>query len=218
MKTRIALVLSALLMPATLPAQPLFSFEGNTDGWVVSGFNSKPVTLGNSSVGATHGSQSLAVTQTGDNFSWNTLRNNSGTDAFYAAMNAASANEAGYTLELDVTYRDADIPNGTFLNLSLWMNSDNGFRDIHSQALTTTMEDKSVHLSIPLTSFSGTDELASNSSYYQLGIGMNGDWGTGAATVYFDNINIQAVPEPSTLALLAIASLGGFWVLRRRYV
>jgi hypothetical protein len=216
MKTRSYLAAAiALLTPLTLRAQPLFSFESGTDGFVVSGFNAQPVALGTSPIGATHGSQALAITQTGGAFSWNAKRDNAGADAFYNAMNAAAANESLWTLEMDVTYRDADIPNGTFLNLSLWVNSDNTFRDIHSQAFTTTMEDKLVHLAIPLTSFSGTDELAVNSSFYQFGIGMNGNWGPGNATIYIDNIQLTLIPEPSTIALL-VSGLGGLLLFRTR--
>jgi hypothetical protein len=218
MKTKNCFRLAAIALAIPLPvhAQPLFSFESGTDGFAVSGFNGQPVTLGTSTIGATHGSQALAITQTGGAFSWNAKRDNAGFDAFYNAMNAAAANESLWTLEMDVTYRDADIPNGTFLNLSLWVNSDNTFRDIHSQAFTTTMEDKLVHLSIPLTSFSGTDELAVNSSFYQFGIGMNGNWGPGAATIYIDNVALVPVPEPSVLAFLGIGGLAGIVALRRR--
>jgi len=180
----------------------------------VSGFNSRPVTLGTSTVGATHGNQALAITQAGGAFSWNVKRDNAGFDTFYDAINAAAADESLWTLEMDVTYRDADIPNGSFFNLSLWINSDNSFRDIHGQAFTTTMEDRQIHLSIPLTSFSGTDQLAVNSTFYQFGIGMNGDWGAGNATIYIDNIQLIAIPEPSIMPLGALAGLA--LLLRRR--
>ncbi len=201
---------------ASAQGQGLFSFETGQDGWIVSGFNARPVTLGTSTVGATAGSRSLTISQTGDGFSWNALRNSSGQDAFYNAMNSAAADESLWMLEFDVTYRDADIPNGTFLNLSLWMNSDNTFRDIHSQGFTTTAEDRSVHMAIPLNSFSGTDELAVNSSFYQLGIGMNGNWGAGAATIHVDNFALSPVPEPSAVALLAVGGCLGVALLRRR--
>lgn len=218
MKTRFYSLLTGALLTGALSVhgQLLFNFETGLDGWILSGFNAKPVTLANSTFGATAGSQSLAITQTGDGFSWNTLRNNSGTDAFYNAMNTAAANESVWTLEFDVTYRDVDIPNGTFLNLSLWVNSDNGFRDIHSQGFTTTAEDRTIHVAVPLTSLSGTDQLAVNSSFYQMGIGMNGNWGAGPATIYVDNISLTPVPEPSTIAMLSVGGLLGLALLRRR--
>jgi hypothetical protein len=42
---------------------------------------------------------------------------------------------------------------------------------------------------------------------------MNGDGS--AATVYFDNISITPVPEPTSLSLLALAA-PALWVIRRR--
>jgi hypothetical protein len=216
MKISTFILASPLLFLGVAPVQAVLvsSFEGGLDGWVVSGFNAQPVTLANSTNGATDGTQSLAVTQTGGGFSWNAKRDNAGNDAFYAAMNGASTNESLWTLELDVTYRDVDIPNGSFLNLSLWINSDNQFKNVHSLALTNTQEDRQVHLAIPLPDF-GADALATNSSFYQMGIGMNGDWGPGNATVYFDNVQLTVIPEPA-IGGLGLLALGAALIRRRR--
>jgi len=219
MKTQSYALLGTLLLVSvsTAQAQPLFSFESDLDGWVLSGFNAKPVTLGTSATGATHGLRSLTLTQTGGGFSWNAKRDNSGQDAFAVAMNQAALNPNLWRLELDVTYRDADIPDGsvTYLNLSLWMNSDAGFKNVHSLAFTGGHEDTTKNLSIALTDFAATP-LAPNSSFYQLGIGMNGDWGDGSAVVYFDNIRLTPVPEPSTVALLSLGGVAGLGALLRR--
>lgn len=219
MKTQSYTLLSAILLAtgSAAQAQPLFTFESGLDGWTSSGFNARPVTLGTSPIGATHGLQALTLTQTGDGFSWNAKRDNIGQDAFALAMNQAALNPAQWRLELDVTYRDADIPDGsvTFLNLSLWMNSDAGFKNVHSLAFTGGHEDTTKNISVPLTDFAATP-LAVNSSFYQLGIGMNGNWGAGSAVVYFDNIRLTPVPEPSTVALLSLGAVAGLGALLRR--
>jgi hypothetical protein len=43
---------------------------------------------------------------------------------------------------------------------------------------------------------------------------MNGDGS--AATVYFDNISITPVPEPTTVSLLGLA-VPALWMIRRRH-
>ena len=192
-----------LMSISTTHAVQLFSFESGLEGWEVSGFNSQPVSLATSFFGATAGVQSLRITQTGQGFSYDAKRFDiPGQNPFYDAMNLAAVDESLWTLELDVTYRDVDIPNGNFLNMTFWINSTNGFRNFQPSEFTNTVEDRTVHLSIPLTSFSGTDELAANSPYYEMGIGLNGDWGVGNATIYVDNI--QLVPEPSSSLLVGL--------------
>ena len=218
MKTKVCLLtLLFLNSVAMLHAQAVFSFEGGLDGWTTSGFNAKPASLGVSPTGATDGAQALFITQTGDGFSWNASRTSSNAtpDAFYAAMNTAAANESLWTLEFDVTYVNVEIPDAGFLNLSLWINSDNGFRDIHGLGTTSTLADETRHVTIPFSSFSGgPDTLATSSSFYQMGIAMNGNWGSGDATIHVDKI--QVVPEPST-GLLVLASLFVVFAARRRH-
>lgn len=204
-------------------AQALFTFESGPDGWVPSGFNTTgtSVTVGTSPVGATEGSSSsLMIRQTSDGFSWNAKRESfaGNPDAFYNAMNATSVNESLWTLQFDVTYRDADIPDASppkdYLSLSLWINSDDGFRTIFGPTGTTTRENKVDHVVIPFTSFSGG--LATDSSFYQMGIGMDGGWGTGSATIYVDNIRV--VPEPSPFVQGIIAVSFSLMLHRRRRV
>src|SRR6266566_9565926 len=73
MKTNSLLLIPTLLLLvcAGAQAQTLSSFESGLDGWAISGFNAKPVMLATSTIGATDGAQSLAVTQEDDGFSWN---------------------------------------------------------------------------------------------------------------------------------------------------
>ncbi len=199
----------AVVIPSpTPPVQPLFGFEAGVDGWVVPGFTLRPVTLTTSTLGATEGWQALAITQTGEGYNWVAHRTSQDTaiDAFYNAMNFVSIDESPWSLDFDVTFLDRDIPDGNFLNLAVWINSDNGFLAVQDVARTFTEDNATVHVSIPLISFPGTDPLATNSSFYELGLIMNGDWGPSDARVYVDNI--QLIPEPSGiwfgLALLGV--------------
>ena len=106
-----------LLSTSSTYATPLFSFETGLDGWEVSGFNNQPVTLATSFFGATAGVQSLAITQLGQGFSYDAKRFGiPGQNPFYNAMSLAAVDESLWSFELDVTYRDVDIPNGNFLN------------------------------------------------------------------------------------------------------
>jgi len=51
-------------------------------------------------------------------------------------------------------------------------------------------------------------------TFQRLGFILNGDGS--AATVYFDNITIAPIPEPSSLSLLGLA-VPAFWMMRRRF-
>ncbi len=56
--------------PHGAPTQTLFSWESGLEGWQVPSFANKPASLQQSTIGATAGQHSLAVTQTGSGFSW----------------------------------------------------------------------------------------------------------------------------------------------------
>jgi len=55
-------------------------------------------------------------------------------------------------------------------------------------------------------------DLPTGQTFFRLGLIINGDGA--AATVYFDNISIQPVPEPSP-ALMIIAIPALFLIIRR---
>src|SRR4051794_27722599 len=110
-----AVVAAAGLLPAARSrAASIGTFETGLENWGPSGFSSKPITVTQSNVVASEGSNSLAVKQTGDGFSWNTKRegNSSGpTDPFYIAWNSiANVPESQVQIEMDVIYHHADIP------------------------------------------------------------------------------------------------------------
>ena len=209
------------------------SFETGLNGWGPSTFQANPITVTQSNVVASDGTHSLAVTQDGQGFSWDTRREGNTTnvaDPFYQAWNTAStAPESSVFIDFDVIYHHADIPdNANFLNMEVYLNNPNGFRQTGDLALDDGAHiqgniDQTIHVSIPITAFGGFgDRIPSNADYYQLGWSINGDWGTGNgtagdgigdATVYYDNVTISIVPEPAT-ALLALGALA-FPLLRR---
>jgi hypothetical protein len=148
-------------------------------------------------------------------------------DPFLGAMNAAAANPSGYTISYD-WYVDTSGGNyGNFLQLGTYFNSGSG---AYSQDFPGTAKDVELD-GVQLASggvFSGTVSETLTQKYgsplnaghvaqtfQRLGFIMNGD-GAATTTVYFDNISITPVPEPSALALCALGVASGMAFLRRR--
>src|SRR4051794_38000529 len=223
-----ALAVAAMLPAASALARPAFyseSFESGLGPWGPSGFSANPITVTQSNTVASDGVFSMKVTQTGQGFSWNTKAegNTTNLNSLYQGFNAVSAlPENQVMIEFDVIYHHADIPdNANFLNMSVYINNDGGFRQVDSLALDDGAHiqgniDQTIHVAIPISSFSGFgDKLPSNANFYQLGWSMNGDWGTGDASVYYDHVQITAIPEPATMSLAALG-LGAAALRRRR--
>ena len=216
----------AAIWPAASFARPAFyteSFESGLGIWGPSGFNNNPIQVTQSNTVASNGVFSMKVTQDGQGFSWNTKAegNSSNLNALYQGFNTVSnLPENQVFIEMDVIYHHADIPdNATFLNMSMYINNDNGFRQVDQLALDDGAHiqgniDQTIHLMVPISSFGGFgDKIPSNANFYQLGWSMNGDWGAGNGTagdgigdasVYYDNVQITAIPEPATIGLSAI--------------
>jgi hypothetical protein len=156
-------------------------------------------------------------------------RESQGSDAFLEAMNAATLNPSGYTISYD-WYVDTSLSPGNyggFLQLGTYINSGNDpfpyvqdFPDsgkdveldgtqlasgqVFSGTVTETLTDK----------YGALDPAFLSMGSGRLGFIINGDGVD--ATVYFDNISISPVPEPSTFALFGLAGLlVVFWRRRR---
>ena len=156
-------------------------------------------------------------------------RQSQGVDAFLAAMNTAVNNPAISTISYD-WYVDTSLSPGnygTFMQFGTYINSGNG---AYAQDFPGTGKDVELN-GTQLASgqiFSGTvtESLSQKygvlsdpnwfaQSFMRFGLIMNGDGSQTLGKVYFDNITVTGVPEPSSLSLLALAA-PAFWMMRRR--
>jgi hypothetical protein len=197
-----------------------FNFQDNTDdGFGLKFSNDASASFSIVNIG---GSLRMQVPRTGA--FQEADRASQGSDSFLAAMQAAMLNPSGYKLSYD-WYVDPTLSpgnNGTFLQLGSYINSGSG-----SYAQNFPATGKEVELNG--TQLSGTQVIQgtvsetfaaaygdtstfTGQSFLRLGFIENGN-GTGVS-VFYDNITISPVPEPSSFALLGLAA-PLFWAARR---
>lgn len=177
--------------PHGSPTQTLFSWESNLEGWQFPNFaNSKPASVTQSATGATAGTHSMAITRTGSGFNWDAGITLTGAQLSALAL-ALTDNRANYRLEFDVTYNTSSIPQNagvTFLNESIAIQTASGtWTEVDSLGTTNGRTNQTLHVAVPLTSWSG---LPSGASSYNIYLALNGNWGSAAASVYFDNLRL----------------------------
>ena len=215
--------LCAVATAASLSAQSVtFDFQDGTDQGFGAGFgNDASVNFSIVDIG---GSLRMAVPLGGFQVGG---RESQGSDAFLAAMNAAALDPSGYVISYD-WYVDTSLSPGNYgnyLQLGTYINSGAG-------AYTQDFPDSGKDVELDGTQlgsgqvFTGTvtetltqkygalDAGFVGQSFMRFGLIMNGDGS--ATTVYYDNITIQPIPEPSTLALLGLG--GVLLAIRRRRV
>lgn len=215
-------MLSACLITGSASAQTVtFDFQNNTDQGFGTGFGddaSKVFPIVN--IG---GSLRMEVTLGGFQVAG---RGSQGNDAFLAAMNAAVNNPGISTISYD-WYVDTSLAPGTYgtyLQFGSYINSGLGAYTQDFPASGKDVELNGAQLASGQV-FSGTvtetltqkygtlsDPNWFAQTFMRFGLIMNGD---GAPKVYFDNITITAVPEPSSLCLLGAAA-SAMWMMRRR--
>lgn len=148
-------------------------------------------------------------------------RESQGADAFLAAMNQAAWNSNISTISYDWYVDTSMNPGtyGTFLQFGTYINSGSGAYTQDFPGAGKDVELNGAQLASGQV-FSGTVTETLTQKYgaivaghklqtfQRLGLILNGDGTPNGATagmkVYFDNIRIVAIPEPVSLALLAL--------------
>jgi PEP-CTERM motif-containing protein len=223
MKSVLGLALVTLLLGAVhaSAASITYDFEDGTDqGFGAKFSNDASKSFPIVSIG---GSKRMEVARTG---AFQEADRGSAADAGFAALDAAINNPSAYTISYD-WYVDTSLAPGSygnFLQIGSYVNSGaggyvqnfgtpkevelNGTQlasgSVFSGTVTQTVAAK--YGALPATFLAQT--------FQRFGLILNGDGAN--AKVYFDNISIQPVPEPASLALAAIGIPALAFVARRR--
>lgn len=196
-----------------------FDFEsGGDQGWGHKFSDDASETFPIVSIG---GSKRMSVLRNGD-FQEAERTTSNPADPIYLAMDAASNNEAGYRISYDWYIDTAPGNMGSFLQIGTYVNTGNGY---YAQDFPGTGKDVEL-TGTDLASgqvFSGTIsetfaakgyDMPTGQTFFRLGLIINGDGAN--ATVLFDNIRVEPVPEPAATALVGAAAAALGFARRRR--
>ena len=212
----IALVFAAIQAPAQ---SVNFNFTDNTsDGWLLGGFSSPPT--GTPASVSTISGQNYIFIPIGGFQVANVSSGANGSD-FYNAMQAAAINPNGYTLSYNwrVDTSTFGANSGTFLQIGTFVNTGSGYYAQHTSEvqLNGTQLASGQVFSGTVTENVGASGFAmpAADTFFRLGLIENGD-GTSPVGVYFTDISVSPVPEPSSLSLFILGVVPAFWMMRRR--
>lgn len=214
-------LLSALTLAAgqAFGQSAVFDFEsGGDQGWGHKFLDDASENFPITSIG---GSNRMTVLRNGD-FQEAERTTSNPAEAIYGALEAASTNEAGYRINYDWYVDTASGNMGTFLQLGTYVNTGNGYYAQDFPGAGKDIELDGIQLASGQV-FSGTVsetfaekgfDLPIGQTFFRLGLIINGDGVN--ATVHFDNIRVEPVPEPGAIALFGIAAAGLGFIRRNR--
>jgi hypothetical protein len=216
----VTLMLVGSIVRAQNIPNPITFEDGTDNGFGLKFSNDASANFTVASVG---GSLRMLVPRTGAFQEADTDTGNT-SSGFFQAIQAAMANPSGYTLSYDY-YIDTSTWGanaGSFLQLGTYINGGDG---AYAQDFPNSGKELELN-GTQLASgqiFSGTFSatfasrgltISAAETFYRLGFILNGDGS--AQGVYYDNINIQPVPEPCTIVLGALGGLGLLAIRRRK--
>jgi hypothetical protein len=200
----------------------VYDFEGGTDqGFGLKFSNDASANFPIVNIG---GSNRMEVMRTGA-FQEADVSSGNPSDPLYQTLLAASTNEANTVVSYDY-YVDTSLSPGNygnFLQLGTYYNEGSGAYAQDFPGTGKELELNGTQLAsgsvfagtVSFTLASKGIDIPSGETFFRFGLIMNGD---GSQTkVYFDNVKIQVVPEPASLALLGLGVFGmAGGVIRRR--
>jgi hypothetical protein len=130
-------------------------------------------------------------------------------EPFYLALLAASGDEANYVLSYDYYIDTSLLPaasNGTFLQIGTYINSGSGYyaQDANDVSINgTQLASGAVFSGTVSETFTAKGyNIPAGETFFRPGLILNGD---GSLVVYFDNVTVSAVPEPTSIAAIGAA-------------
>ncbi len=177
--------------PPVGATQVLYHFESGLQGFFYPNFEAEPPSglSQASTVGATEGTHSLAITKPTSAWTWDARVQMVG-DELQALQEALADNIDDYVLELDVSYIAADLPgdlSSMDMHVSFESNLDDWSQDF-PHAVISGPTDQAFTVEIPLNTF----ELTAGLSSANFHLGFAGNW-SGEATVYVDRIALTDI-------------------------
>lgn len=194
MKLPASFLLGVLLTAGPVSAQWVQSFEETLEGWQPNPDAQRPVAVDQATVGATHGTHSLAISQTGGGWAFAARGTfDGGTPGAMAFQEAVAEGLDKYLLAFDLTIDPAALPASTqWFQVNMALNSDaalgGGFQTqekiVAWSGNRAAPETRRVRW--PLRNF----RLAT-SGWYQIFMGFNSNYAVSeTATIYVDNLRL----------------------------